>query len=249
MRQVPHFLQFALLGGGRMARHAAHYLKLLNIPFQQWNRSQDSDALSRCLENSSHVLVLVSDSAIVELTLKAKDLLGLAKSGEKTWVHFSGCLTSPHAIGAHPLSSFSDSLFDEAEYRQIPFMIETPYKMAETLPGLPNPEYSIDPLQKPLYHSLCVLSGNFTTILWAKLFSELTKTFGIPAAAAIPYLRAIFKNLEIHAAAEGKVPLTGPLARGDKATIKANLDALGSDPFATIYKAFVKANQTTGAQP
>ncbi|MGK5086492.1 DUF2520 domain-containing protein [Bdellovibrionota bacterium FG-2] len=240
MRQVPLFSQFAVLGGGRMARHTAHYLKLLNLPFITWNRTQDLRALTNCLTNSSHILILVADSAIDEVALKAKSLLNETEVGEKTWVHFSGCLTTPHAIGAHPLSSFSDALFNQERYSQIPFMIETPHKLADLLPGLPNPEYGIDPKLKPLYHSLCVLSGNFTTILWGKLFGELKDSFGIPPQASLPYLRAIFDNLETNALQDRKIPLTGPLARGDTATINANLTALANDPFEGVYQAFVK---------
>ena len=35
--------------------------------------------------------------------------------------------------------------------------------------------------------------------------------------------------------------LTGPLARGDAATIAANLTALEGDPFHEVYSAFARA--------
>ena len=80
------------------------------------------------------------------------------------------------------------------------------------------------------------MSGNFTTLLWSKLFKELSNKLHIPQRAAYPYLQAICHNLITdHTAA-----LTGPLSRGDNVTIEKNLKALSQDPFAIIYRAFVE---------
>jgi len=72
-------------------------------------------------------------------------------------------------------------------------------------------------------------------LLWAKLFREFEHTLGIPADAALPYLDAMARTIGLHKGAA----LTGPLARGDTATMEANLTALGDDPFAAVYRALV----------
>ena len=82
-----------------------------------------------------------------------------------------------------------------------------------------------------------MLAGNFTYVLWTKLFSDFESRLGLPREAAIPYLRTIASNLS-----GGRADaLTGPLTRGDSETVAANLAALQGDPFQDVYRAFVQA--------
>ena len=81
------------------------------------------------------------------------------------------------------------------------------------------------------------MAGNFSTLLWLKLFDELERRYGMPASAAHPYLARVTANV----IAEGRGALTGPLVRGDQGAIRANLDALEGDPFHVVYAAFVRA--------
>ena len=88
---------------------------------------------------------------------------------------------------------------------------------------------------KKFYHALCVLSGNFTVILWNKFFTELEKTFNLEKEIAHPYLKTITKNL-IECPESS---LTGPLVRGDTETIKSNLESLSHDSFQLVYKSLL----------
>ena len=81
------------------------------------------------------------------------------------------------------------------------------------------------------YHALCVMAGNFSTMLWLKLFDELERRFDIPASAAYPYLARVAANL----VADGHQALTGPLARGDTQAVSANLKALERDPYHGLH--------------
>lgn len=232
---------YTIIGNGRVARHFAHYFDLLGLPFRRWARAgladaadseEATDSLVEAVSPSSHVLVLITDSAIEEF-IACHDLF----DGKKV-VHFSGCLVTPLAFGAHPLMAFTEALLPLAEYQRIAFVIESdrlPFE--QILPGLENPHFAIPAELKPYYHSLCVMSGNFSTILWDKLFTELHRRFGIPQEAAFPYLERICENLK-----HREIPaLTGPLARGDHTTIHRNLQALEKDPFREIYEGFLKA--------
>ena len=78
----------------------------------------------------------------------------------------------------------------------------------------------IPAVERPYYHALCVMAGNFSTILWVKLFDELQHRFGIPASAAHPYLARVAANVM----ADADRALTGPLSRGDAKTIATNLE-------------------------
>lgn len=227
--QVQSPFKTLIIGNGRAATHIAHYFTLLNIPFRQWSRSKGDD-LNSYLIGIDRVLLLISDDQIIPFLNQYPQLR------QKCVVHFSGALVIDGIYGAHPLISFSKTLFDLAFYQAIPFAVDqNAPAFSELLPGLSNPNYRIDEAKKSFYHALCVLSGNFTTILWQKLFSEL-ESLGLPQDFGLPYLQCISQNLQQNP----KVALTGPLARGDMQTIQRNLAALQDDPYAKVYRAFVE---------
>jgi predicted short-subunit dehydrogenase-like oxidoreductase (DUF2520 family) len=184
------------------------------------------------VEQSTHVVVLISDSAIEEFV--EKHLL----PADSIVVHFSGSLISRLAFGAHPLMTFTEELYSREQYLETPFVLdEGAMSFEKLLPGLQNPHYYIQPELRPLYHSLCVASGNFTTILWDRFFTNLTEKLGLPHQIAYPYLDRICENLknrEVQA-------LTGPLARRDFTTIRNNLQALEGEPLQKVYYGFLEA--------
>ncbi len=229
MRQVPR--QYAVIGNGRAARHFCYYLSLLNIPYRQWSRAGNV-LLTDVVKDCSTVILLISDSAIESFVQENECLF------DKHCVHFSGSVVTDRAYGAHPLMSFGPELYSLAEYREIPWIIEaSALSFSELLPGLPNPSFSIDKNQKEYYHALCVLSNNFTTMLWQKFFDGMMEEFHIPKAHLIPIFKRTMSNIvDDHQAA-----LTGPLVREDQITIDQNLDALSNDAFQGVYQAFVNA--------
>ena len=125
-------------------------------------------------------------------------------------------------------------------YQRIPFILDNDAPDFGILfPELPNSSYRIRKEDKVFYHALCVMAGNFTTILWQKLFEDFEEKLSLPRNVAFPYLEILTKNLIENA--EGS--LTGPLTRNDKAVIQSHLDILKNDRFQIIYEAFVKAYQ------
>ena len=232
MRQVPALdAPIGIVGNGRVARHFHHYLNLLGLSVCVWSRRASAADPPEALASCRTVLVLIQDAGIVPF-IEAWPTLR-----EKRLVHFSGSLVTPAADGAHPLMTFGHNLYDLATYRSIPFVLDTagtPFR--ELLPDLPNPSFTIPAADRPYYHALSVMAGNFSTMLWLKLFNEL-QGLGIPASAAHPYLAGMAANLLTDAGGA----LSGPLSRGDVETIGANLKALEGDPFHAVYRAFVRA--------
>lgn len=228
MRQVPPYL---LIGSGRVARHMQCYLDLLRLPFQSWSRQ--SNAIQELIlfsENCSSILLLINDKAIAAFIEQFSFLKG------RTLIHFSGSLSLPGVHSAHPLMSFAPGLYDLETYQKIPFILDQDSPdLSVLLPGLSNIFYRIPQKLRPYYHALCVLSGNFTALLWQKFFKELEGSLQIPREIAYPYLQQVVLNLT----KDAKQALTGPLVRGDQATIAANLQALAQDDFKKIYQAFV----------
>lgn len=227
---MQHAFHYLIIGNGRVARHMLHYLNALKLPVSQWMRKDGIESLQAKLRQATHVLLLINDDAIdafYQTHVKPRKIICL---------HFSGALYHPDAIGTHPLMTFSDALYPQSVYQTIPFIIDNNgHPFERILPGLNNPHAFIEPQQKAKYHALCVMAGNFSCLLWQKLFSSLENEFNIPAAFAKTYLAQQSQNLLNHP----EKALTGPLSRGDTKTIQRNLQSLERDPFKLIYESFV----------
>src|SRR5690606_6089874 len=109
----------------------------------------------------------------------------------------------------------------------------------DIFPQLTNPSTEITSEQKPLYHSLCVMGGNFTTILWSKVLESFQSKLNIEPEFVFPYIDKITENIKYNY----KTALTGPLARRDIPTLQKNFSALKDDSFSNVYKSFIEATQ------
>ncbi len=225
--------RYLLIGNGRLSRHLQHYFQHLQLDYQVWTRHDGP--LKEALQGRTHALLLIRDDAMLDFLDTHPELQAL------TVVHFSGSLATPLAWGAHPLMTFSQTLYPATDYRDIHFVVDSEApEFARLLPGLPNPHHRLSSSLKARYHAECVLSGNFTSMLWSHFFEVLEAKLGVPRTAALPYLRRVAANLESELS-----PLTGPLVRGDIATVHRNLQALEGDPYQGVYSSFVEAYPKT----
>jgi hypothetical protein len=71
-------------------------------------------------------LLAISDNAIEPFHASCPEL------GSVIWVHFSGRLATPLAVGAHPLFSFAGTLYDREIYERIPFVIDRGLRLCPT---------------------------------------------------------------------------------------------------------------------
>ena len=235
---------YAILGGGRLARHMAHYFSLLDQPWSAWARNPESPLnssnipnnearLRRIIAPASHVLLLVSDDAIATLVRQYPFL------HSKTLVHCAGAISQPGIAGAHPLMTFGPELYTLEQYEAMPFVVEEGYDFGALFPALQNPHHTISVEQKALYHAFCVMAGNFPQILWQELTNRLADQFDLPASVLTPYLTQVVKNF----CTDPLSALTGPLARGDNQTIARNQQALSGDQLQGLYRAFCDFHQ------
>jgi predicted short-subunit dehydrogenase-like oxidoreductase (DUF2520 family) len=242
-------VNYAIVGGGRLARHFSHYFQLLEIHHSRWTRDRGSsfntsdiaDAelrLRQTIDRADRVLLLVSDNAIGAL-LKQYPFLH-----EKQLIHCSGALSFPGVAGAHPLMTFADDLYGLDTYQSVPFMLEAGHSFAELFPGLSNPNFSIKVEDKARYHAMCVMAGNFSQILWKGVSERFEQQFDLPAETLHPYLQQLATNF----VQNPDSALTGPLVRGDVQTIERNLNALTDDPLQDLYRAFVGYYQSDDRQ-
>lgn len=220
----------AIVGNGRMASHFVRYLELSGIPLKQWSRSKNSsEDPVETLKDCRVVFLLIKDDSISEFLKKHPQLKTMNP------VHFSGSLFLEDIPSIHPLMTFSKEMYTLEKYRAIPFIHEKgKVSLQDLIPELPNPSRAINSGEKPLYHSLCVLSGNFTTMLWQKAFKDFQDKLELDPHLLIPYMEQTFENLKTNWADA----LTGPLARRDEETIKKNMNALEGDLYREVYRSF-----------
>jgi hypothetical protein len=228
MRQVPVSQPpIGIVGDGRLARHFQHYFQLLGLPVCHWCRRESTTDPPLALAACQTVLLLIRDDAIVPFGEQWPELK------HKRLVHCSGSLVTPIAVCVHPLMAFGDRLYDLDTYRSVVFAVDAGTTLPDLLPGVPNQFFTVSPADRPYYHALCVLAGNVSTMLWAKLFEELEQHFGTSAQSAYPFLKQITANL-LH---DPRRALTGPFSRRDRETIRKNLEALEHDPLFAVYAA------------
>ncbi len=234
MRQVPansDKYSYLIVGNGRLSKHFQHYFQLKNISFKVWTRST-TESLQSFEKNAESILVLINDDAIQNFLEINSDTF----SKRKNLIHCSGMLSKTLAESAHPLMTFADELYSLEKYESIAFITEKGRKsFNELFPELKNPSYEIESSEKTLYHAYCVLSGNFTTLMW-KFFFDYLKSNNIPGVAAFPYLIATTENLM-----KASQPLSGPLIRNDSNTIYSHLEALENHPLRNLYISFLEA--------
>jgi len=234
LRQVPALsdkYSYLIVGNGRLSKHFQHYFQLKNISFKVWTRNSD-ESLQSYEKNAESILILIKDDEILNFLKDYSDTF----SKSKNLIHCSGLLSTPLAESAHPLMTFADELYSLEKYESINFITEKGrLSFNELFPDLNNLSYAIESSEKTLYHAYCVLSGNFTSIMW-KFFFDYLKSNNIPGAAAFPYLIATTENLM-----KASQPLSGPLIRNDSNTIYSHLEALENHPLRNLYISFLEA--------
>jgi predicted short-subunit dehydrogenase-like oxidoreductase (DUF2520 family) len=218
-----------MIGDGRLAGHLSHYFDLEQIPHRRWHR-RSGTPLQEALADATHALALISDDAIEDFVRRHR------QDAAPTWIHCSGSLSTDLAVGVHPLMTFAPGRYDLAAYRRIPFVCDhdgPPFKAL--FPRLSNPHFRIERDKKALYHAMCVMGGNFSTLLWRKVIETFSRELNLPPEALHPYMNQILENVK-----KSDAPLTGPLARRDMGTIRRNLNALSGDAaYEGVYRAFM----------
>lgn len=204
MFQAIHIIGTGRAGGAIRARLVEHGLAVTD------GRDVERDA--------DLVVICVPDSAIPEVAATVE--IG-------PWVaHVSGATRlaalTPHErrFSIHPLQTLSTSRGPEqldgawaAVSGENPEALKRARWLAETLGLRP---FEIAEADRALYHAAAVMGGNFLVTLH-RAASRLLDEVGVPPEAIVPLMRRTIDN---------EFELTGPIARGDWATVEAHLAAL-----------------------
>ncbi len=241
MKSTASNIHIGLVGNGRLAAQMRVHLESNNLPYTSVFRGRSQPFQpAKALKRATHVWLAVSDNAIEDVYEMCLD----QDSSDKIWVHFSGSHISKFIYSVHPLMTFSRSTLAQSDFDGIHMTVSPPSQvdsgsrtsLADLIPGSKNPWSHLPSNKKQYYHALCVMAGNFPTILWTEVLSQF-QTLAIPDDALFSYLDRVLKNFKD----QGGQALTGPLARNDINTIKENLNSLNENHFKPIYEAFVKA--------
>lgn len=111
--------------------------------------------------------------------------------------------------------------------------------LSAILPGAENPEFVIADQDRAYYHALAVLSGNFAAHMWNETAKRFASRFDVaPETVIASYLSGVVDRF----VENPKNSMTGPIARRDQETVRANLEALADDPqLYALYRAFLKS--------
>ncbi len=95
----------------------------------------------------------------------------------------------------------------------------------------------IPPGTKSIYHAAAVIGSNFPVVL-AAVATRLLSDAGIPASSAARAVHSLMEGAVSNLAdADPETVLTGPVVRGDSATVQRHLAALRHDPEArALYR-------------
>ncbi len=224
---------------GAEHRNAAKFLLSPSLPM--YSSLQAIPALPQTL------ILAVSDTALEEVATQLVEKFGKTLS-DKMIVHCSGVKTrsvlaaceaqGAFTIGAHPYQTFG--VATAKNFKDIAWGVELPpdepfrtiseqvaQEMVQTLGGRMNtlsPE-TID--NKPLYHASAVFASNYMSVL-VGYAAQAAREAGISPELFLPQI--LHKSLENSLAGlkqtGTKYPLTGPVSRGDVATVQHHIDSL-----------------------
>jgi predicted short-subunit dehydrogenase-like oxidoreductase (DUF2520 family) len=191
------------------------------------------------LQPAAIVFLTVPDGA-VEVVAAKLAATGPAIPATVSFVHASGALElgalaalrPRHSIGSfHPLRSFPEPGPPEA-FRGIVIAVDASSvalrrllgRLARDLGAKPR---RVDDSQRALYHAAAVLASNYVVALLGEAVDVLEQTGWIERDAIrglVPLAKGALLNVKRRGAVAA---LTGPIRRGDAATVGRHLDALG----------------------
>jgi predicted short-subunit dehydrogenase-like oxidoreductase (DUF2520 family) len=199
-----------------------------------------SEDLPHLVEASDTVFIAVPDSSIKAVAFRIVQSSGLSGLKDKVFLHCSGALSSEvlecirkeggWTGSLHPIQSFPDRQASWKNMFGIYFgfegLPEAEAASKEVVDLLDGTMLKINKSSKCLYHTAaCVLSNYMVTL--SHTAARMLEHAGIDretgSRAFAPLLQSTLENINRLGSVEA---LTGPISRGDSATIAAHLEAL-----------------------
>ena len=258
-----------IVGAGPVATALAGALRLGGVPvLGLWARraaparlagstagvAAFSSAPPDLLLETEVVILAVRDQVITEV---AQMLLGTGLINTRhVLLHCAGAASAKELLGPvagkvagvgtlHPLSAIADGKISMRALKGTVFGVEgddvgrtTAGKLVAAISGIVLP---LDGTQMASYHAAAALASNYIVAAIdaaAAVLASVGVSTDRAAQALIPLAEGALRNISAHGTTAG---LTGPIRRGDAATIKRHLEALHGRPeLAEIYRALAR---------
>lgn len=249
------------IGAGRLAASLSAALQEAGYPVTAVASRTASSAESLALALNGTVTAMAPTEVtascdLIFLTVSDSEIGGLAAAlrwrAEQAVIHCSGALdlavldtaSNRGALAGclHPLQSFPSRSPEPARFKGIFCGIEAPAPLAAYLEDAARAtgarSFRLEGVDRSLYHAAAVFASNEVVALMAAA-SRLWGAAGLPETTArealSPLLLASAANVARQPLARA---LTGPVARGDVATVRRHLAALEDEPeLARLYRA------------
>ena len=258
-----------IVGAGPVATALAGALRLGGVPvLGLWARRAGparaagstagvaafSSAPPDLLLETEVVILAVRDQVITEV---AKMLVGTGLINKRhVLLHCAGAASARELLGPvagqvggigtlHPLSAIADGKTSMRALRGTVFGVEgddvgraMAGKLVSAISGV---VLALDGAQMAAYHAAAALASNYVVAAIDAAAAVLAST-GIPAdkaaRALVPLAEGALRNVAAHGTTAG---LTGPVRRGDLATVSRHLDAIRDRPeLVEIYRALAR---------
>ncbi len=249
-----------IIGAGRLGASLAVALEAAGYPVAAVaSRDPDSAAaLVAQLHGGGEALpakAVAASCDLVFLTVPDGEIESLAAAlpwrGGQAVVHCSGAvgldaLAPAAGAGAgtgclHPLQSFPSRIGEPQRFRDIVCGVEGAEPLGSLLERIAGElgagVVRLEGVDRARYHAAAVFASNYVVAL-AAAAQRAWELAGLPAqqarSALAPLMRGAAENVAERATAEA---LTGPVARGDAATIERHLAALDGEPhLSALYR-------------
>lgn len=242
-----------IVGAGRMGSALAGALRAAEVAAESGAGFEilgPSGRGARC-ETADAVLLAVPDAAIADAAaaIAPGRLVG----------HVSGATPlaplAPHeAFGLHPLTTVTSGTGEQSGGRFVGVhaaiggtsarALAFAEGLAEVLGMRP---FRLADEDRPAYHAAASVASNFLVVLEG-FAEQLAASAGVPRQALAPLVRATVRNWEALGARDA---LTGPVARGDEATVARQREAVAecAPDRLPLFDALVTATRELAAEP
>lgn len=252
-RRCVHGMKIGIIGAGRVGCSVGKYLtdrgKTVTGYYSQTygNAAKAAEFTGTDCFRTMEELVALSDTLFIASTdgqigAVWDCMKGMSVNG-RIVCHFSGSLSSEvftgidekeaYGVSVHPMLAFRDKFSSYEQLKDCFFTLEGhPYALAQMkmlLEELGNPYCLIKAEDKARYHCAASILSNAVVALLDIGFSLLGQC-GFSEKEALAAARALVQGNVENVLANGTVPaMTGPVLRGDAATVEKHLNVLAGE--------------------
>ena len=263
-------LTLSCIGAGRLGKTLCHlFAQHLHIG-HIINCSEDSARLAVKFIGAGQARRVPVDSADIWLIATPDNEIKAASAvlrtasvlrESDTVFHCSGALNAAeldisdcHTASVHPIHSFADPQQSISQFAGTPCGMEGNRSALDRLQLLfervAAKPFVIDSQQKALYHAATVMTCNYLVSLLELGQKMLTAAGVSPQQGVNPLEPLIRQTLDNYFNTDATSALTGPISRGDTATVASHIQALQQQPnnWQQVYRALGNTTRAIAAK-